>query len=317
MVDSRLVDVIILTYNEEQHIARAIQSVSSFARTVFVVDSHSTDRTVELARAGGAVVFVHDFINQARQFQWALDTLPSKAPWIMRLDADEIVEPALAREIRERLPTLAPGVAGVNLRRKHIFLGRWVRHGGRYPLVLLRIWRRGHGRIEDRWMDEHILVEGGTTVTFDGDFRDHNLSDLTAFTEKHNRYATREAIDVLNQRYELFPRSPGLQMHNAPQQATVKRFIKERVYNRLPFPAGALAYFLWRYIVKLGFLDGTTGLAYHFLQGFWYRFLVGAKIMELDRAIRPLQTASERLAELQRQTGFPLLEMLSSREQAL
>jgi glycosyltransferase involved in cell wall biosynthesis len=316
MVDSRLVDVIILTYNEERHIVRAIRSVSSFARTVFVVDSHSTDRTVELARDSGAIVSEHDFVNQAKQFQWALDTLATDAPWIMRLDADEIVEPGLAAEIRERLPALAPDIVGVNLKRKHIFLGRWVRHGGRYPVILLRIWRRGCGRVEDRWMDEHIIVEGGRTLTFNGDFCDHNLSDLTAFTEKHNRYATREAIDVLNHRYQLFPRGPGLQMDNASQQATVKRYIKERIYNRLPFPIAAFAYFSWRYIVKFGFLDGPTGLAYHFLQGYWYRFLVGAKVMELDRAIGPLTSAQERLRELQRQTGFPLLEQRDSAEQA-
>jgi len=308
MLESRLVDVIILTYNEERHIVRAILSVLSFARAVYVVDSQSTDRTVEMAAATGATVVQHAFVNQARQFQWALDTLPTTAPWIMRLDADEVVEPALAEEIVHRVPALPADVFGINLKRKHIFLGRWVRYGGRYPLILLRIWRRGHGRVEDRWMDEHIIIDGGRMITFDRDFCDHNLSDLTAFTEKHNRYATREAIDVLTQRYSLVSRGPALQIGNAPSQAGVKRFIKQRVYNRLPFPVGALAYFLWRYVVRLGFLDGPTGLAYHFLQGFWYRFLVGAKVMELERAIRPLKSAPERLGELQRRTGIALLE---------
>jgi len=306
-VESRLVDVIILTYNEEQHIVRAIRSVSPFARAIYVVDSFSTDRTVELAAANGAMVFQHKFVNQAKQFQWALDTLPTDAQWIMRLDADEIVEPALADEINRRMPILPANIVGINLKRKHIFLGRWVRHGGRYPLILLRIWRRGHGRVENRWMDEHIIVDGGGTITFDSDFCDHNLSDLTAFTEKHNRYATREAIDVINQRYGLVANGPELQIGNASAQAGVKRLIKDRVYNRLPYPVGALGYFLWRYFVRLGFLDGTTGLAYHFLQGFWYRFLVGAKVMELEKIIAPLGTVQERLGELQRHTGMQLL----------
>src|SRR6185369_17361847 len=137
---------------------------------------------------------------------WALDHAPITADWVMRLDADEVIEPELAGEIAERLSGLSPSIAGVNLKRKHIFMGRWIRHGGRYPLVLLRIWRRGFGRIEDRWMDEHMIVSGGRTVTLDGGFADHNLNDLTFFTDKHNKYATREAIDVLNRRLHLFCR---------------------------------------------------------------------------------------------------------------
>jgi len=304
----RLVDVIILTYNEEQHIVRAIQSVSSFAHEVFVVDSHSTDNTLALAHAQGARVIQHAFVNQAKQFQWALENLPLSAAWTMRLDADEVVEPDLATEIAERLPVLPAAVVGVNLRRKHIFLGRWVRHGGRYPLILLRLWRRGQGRVEDRWMDEHITVTGGDTLTFNGDFCDHNLSDLTAFTEKHNRYATREAIDVLNQRYRLFAVEEAAPAVISSRQARARRYIKEHIYNRLPYPLAALGYFLWRYVAKLGFLDGRSGLAYHFLQGYWYRFLVGAKVHELDRAICRLTTNAERLGELQKQTGFALEE---------
>jgi glycosyltransferase involved in cell wall biosynthesis len=311
-----LVDVIILTFNEERHIVRAIQSVLPFAREVFVVDSFSTDKTVELARGQGATVTQHPFVNQARQFQWALDTLPTQALWIMRLDADEVVEPALAQEICRKLPALPEQTVGVQLKRKHIFLGRWVRHGGRYPLMLLRIWRRGHGRVEDRWMDEHIIVQGGDTVTFDENFCDNNLSDLTAFTEKHNRYATREAIDVLSRRYGLVPPTAGVEADNAPRQAVVRRLIKERIYNRLPYPLAALAYFLWRYVAKLGFLDGRTGLAYHFLQGYWYRFLVGAKVKELDGLIGPLPSAAERLAALQRYTGHRLVEQGGNTEAA-
>ena len=168
--------VIILTYNEERHIARALASVAGIASETIVIDSFSTDRTVELARANGAVVLQNKFVNQAKQFQWALDNAPISATWIMRLDADEVIEADLAARIRDELPRLNEEVVGVNLKRKHIFLGRWIRHGGRYPLVLLRIWRRGHGRVEDRWMDEHVVVWGGRTITFDGGFADHNLN---------------------------------------------------------------------------------------------------------------------------------------------
>ena len=299
--------VIILTLNESRHIVRALDSVKNIASQVFIIDSGSTDNTMSIADSFGAAVLSHSFINYAQQFQWALDNAPITTDWVMRLDADEVIEPDLAREIIECLPALPANVVGVNLDRKHIFMGRWVRYGGRYPLRLLRIWRHGHGRIEDRWMDEHIVVWGGSTVTFKGGFADWNLNDLTFFTDKHNKYATREAIDVLNQRLGLFPRDEALNAKSSSWQASAKRWAKERIYNRLPFTVSATLYFLWRYAFQLGFLDGRSGLVYHFLQGWWYRFLVGAKIMELENAIAHLTDKREILAELSRLTGHDLL----------
>ncbi len=277
------------------------------AQQVVVVDSYSTDRSVEIAQALGAQVLHHPFVNHAQQFQWALDNAPITAKWVMRLDADEIVEPDLAAEIARELPQLPGDVVGVNVDRKHIFMGRWIRHGGRYPLRLLRIWRHGHGRIEDRWMDEHMVVWGGRTVTFKGGFADHNLNDLTYFTDKHNKYATREAIEALNQELGLFGRDEALSSGSASRQAAFKRWGKERVYNRIPFTVSAPLYFLWRYIFQLGFLDGREGLVYHFLQGYWYRFLVGARKMELQRAIAHLSDKHEICAELSRLTGLKLV----------
>ena len=155
-------------------------------------------------------------------------------------------------------------------------------------------------------MDEHMIVEGGRTVTFEGGFADWNLYDLTFFTDKHNKYATREAVDVLNQRYGLFAVDESLSSEGASFQASIKRGIKEKVYNRLPFWIGPLFYFLYRYFIQLGFLDGREGLIYHFLQGFWYRFLVGAKVMELDRVLAPLKTKDEKIDALSRLTGLKL-----------
>lgn len=300
------VAVVILTYNEERHISRALASVAGIATEVFVVDSFSSDRTVELARAQGATVLQNKFINYAKQFQWALDNAPITASWIMRLDADEVIEADLAARIRKELPRLPEEVVGINLKRKHIFLGRWIRHGGRYPLVLLRIWRRGHGRIEDRWMDEHMILWGGRTVTFEGGFSDHNLNDLTFFTDKHNKYATREAIDVINERRRLFRRDVELTTEEGSRQAAVKRWIKEKVYNRIPYQVSAPAYYLYRMTLQVGFLDGREGLVYHGLQGLWYRFLVGAKVQELEAAIAHMEDPAEIRAELRRLTGLAI-----------
>ncbi len=296
--------VIILTFNESRHIARAIDSVAAIASDIVVVDSGSIDDTVTIAAARGARVLTHPFVNQAQQFQWALDHAGIETDWVMRLDADEVIEPDLAQEISTRLPDLPAEVTGVTLDRKHVFMGKWIRHGGRYPLTLLRIWRRGKAKIENRWMDEHIYLLEGRSIGFAGGFADINLNDLTFFTEKHNRYATREAVEVLNQRHGLFAADERT-LGDLPQ-ARRKRALKEKVYNRLPFGVGPALYFIFRYVFQLGFLDGVEGAIYHGLQGFWYRALVDAKIVELERQIRDLPTPAEKLDRLRGLTGLSL-----------
>lgn len=274
--------IVILTYNETLHLDRALQHVADIAREIFVIDSFSTDDTVEIARKRGATVLQNRFINYAKQFQWGLENAPITADWVMRLDADELIEPDLAAEIAARLPLLPPNVSGVNLRRKTIFLNRWIKHGGRFPLTLVRIWRRGQAHIEDRWMDEHMVLSGGKTVEFRGGFSDWNLNGLTFFTDKHNKYATREAIDVINHRRSPFAKVEELPSEAGSSQASYKRFIKEKIYNNIPFEIAAVLYFVQRYFFQLGFLDGREGLLYHALQGFWYRLLVGAKVREFE-----------------------------------
>jgi glycosyltransferase involved in cell wall biosynthesis len=297
--------VIILTFNEEIHLGRALDSIRECANEVFVVDSGSTDRTLEIAAGAGAQVLVHPFINQADQFTWALRNCPVTADWVMRLDADELLEADLSIEITTRLPLLPRTISGVNLKRKHIFMGRWIRHGGRYPVTLLRIWRRGCAEVEARWMDEHMLLTSGTSTTFQGGFADHNLNDLDYFTSKHNAYATREAVDVLLTQRGIQPADrsgPTLSSWNARS----KRAMKSYMYNRMPFWMSAPCYFALRYFVLLGFLDGVEGFVYHFLQGFWYRVLVGARVVELDRLTTGLRGDEQFLLGLSSLTGLPI-----------
>jgi glycosyltransferase involved in cell wall biosynthesis len=297
--------VVILTYNETLHLARALSSVRKIAKRIVVVDSYSTDDTLAIARAGGAEIVQHPFVNQAKQFQWALDTLAIDTAWTLKLDADEIIEPDLAAEIETRLAALPPDVGGVNLKRKTIFLNSWIRHGGRYPITLLRIWRSGRARVEDRWMDEHVLLDSGSTVTFAGGFADHNLNDLSYFIDKHNKYATREAVQVLIERL-VTSTSAEAPRAGVTRQAFVKRLLKKGLYGRVPFPLDAIGYFLYRYVVRLGFLDGQAGVIYHILQGFWYRFLVGAKLIELQLGLRRRNPDEEVRVALSRLTGLPL-----------
>jgi len=192
--------VVILTKNEERHITRALASVSSIADRYVVVDSGSDDRTVEMAEARGARILVNPFVTQAQQFNWALDQLPSDTEWVLRLDADEIVTEPLAKQIKETLPKLGTDTKGIYVSRRMHFLGRPIRWGGLFPIRVLRVFRHGVGRCEDRWMDEHILVDGATADLSD-EIIDDNLNSLTWWTEKHNAYASREVVDLLNLEY--------------------------------------------------------------------------------------------------------------------
>lgn len=272
-----MLTIVILTRDEELHIARAISSVRSLTSQILVLDSGSTDRTVQIAQSLGAVVHTNPWTNHARQFNHALDLLPVGTGWVMRLDADEVVSPDLAREIAAELPRLDPDIEGVTIGRRMSFMGRPIRHGGVFPIRVLRIFRHGAGRCEDRWMDEHIKVSG-PVAGLKGEILDDNLNSLTWWTAKHNSYASREVVDLLNLKH-------GFMAHDsvaglAGGQAGIKRWLKEKLYVRMPGGLRAFVYFFWRYVLRLGFLDGREGLAFHVLQGFWYRFLVDAKLAE-------------------------------------
>lgn len=269
--------VIILTKNEALHIARAIRSVADIADRVLVVDSGATDDTVAIAQAEGAEVCYHPWVNSALQFNWALGQLGPDADWVLRLDADEYVTPDLARQIAAGLPD----VAGVTIGRSMWFQGVPVRYGGLFPIRILRLIRAGRGRCEERWMDEHLVVDG-PLAHFSGQIIDDNRKPLDWWTAKHNSYANREVIDILNRRCGFAPQD-HLSAQATGAAAAFKRLMKERVYAHLPGGLRAGLYFLYRYILRGGFLDRRAARSFHVLQGFWYRYLVDAKLAEVER----------------------------------
>lgn len=275
---------IILTFNESLHLARCLASLQDVASRVVVVDCFSTDDTLEIARTHGARVVQHPFVTQATQFNWALTQIDPDTDWILRLDADEYLTSDLIAEIQSHLPAVDPEIDGVYCSRRMTFQGRLIRHGGVFPIRVLRLFRYGRGQCENRWMDEHIKV-AGPTVDFNGEIIDDNLNTLTWWTEKHNRYASREAVDLLNLEYGFMPHDSVADLRGG-SQAGVKRWLKERVYTRLPGGFRAFAYIFYRYVLRLGFLDGQSGTAFHVLQGFWYRYLVDAKVAEVKRWMR-------------------------------
>lgn len=276
------VTVLILTHNEEIHIERCIRSLRLIAKKIYIVDSFSTDRTVEIARSLGADIAQRKWKNYADQFQWGLDNCGAGGGWVMRMDADEYLEPGLQRELSAVLPDLASEIVGIYIRRKVFFYGKWIRHGGFYPHTLLRVWRQGMGRIEQRWMDEHIVLPPQSkTIMVREHLVDDNLKGITFWINKHNSYASREMVDLLNNKYPLFQRD-DLIKQNEDSQAKWKRLMKDRVYSNLPIGMRSAFYFLYRYVFRLGFLDGGKGFLWHFMQGFWYRLLVDIKIMEIE-----------------------------------
>ncbi len=275
--------VIILTHNEALHIERCIRSVQLVTDKIFIVDSFSTDETVSKARGMGAKVVQNPWVSYAFQLNYGIQKNPFSTAWVMRLDADEYLTPQLAEEINKVLPHVSTEVAGLYVKRRVVFMNKWIKNGGYYPIWLLRLWRRGQGQCEELWMDEHIKVKGGTTSQLSYDLVDHNLNNLTWWTQKHNNYAIREVIDLLNITYNFEERETVIPAFWGTQEQRT-RYLKIK-YSALPLFTRPFIYFLYRYFIKLGFLDGTKGLVWHTLQGFWYRFLVDAKLYELYQTV--------------------------------
>lgn len=270
--------VVILTLNEERNLPECVRTVRPLGAEIFVVDSGSTDRTVEIARAAGAKVHHHPFSNYGEQRNWALENLPITSEWILNLDADERLTPELARELRAVLADPSHTVDGFMLRQRTVFMGRWIRYGGHYPTYHLRLFRRGKGRCERRLYDQHFLVDG-EVARLEHDYIDVVASDIDAWTIRHLRWAKLEAEDVHSRETSEGRVRPALL--GTPIER--RRWLRDRPYAQAPLFLRAFLYWAYRYVVRLGFLDGREGLVFHFLQGCWFRFMVDLRLDELRR----------------------------------
>jgi glycosyltransferase involved in cell wall biosynthesis len=294
---------IILTYNESLHIQRCIESIKELNSRVVIVDSFSSDETCEISESLGAEVYQNPFVNQAVQFQWAMDTCNVDTEWVLRLDADETIDEQLVTSIKQLIENDNKEFNGAIFYRKHIFLGKWIKHGGRYPLAMLRLFRNETAHIEQRWMDEHIVLDEGKSIYLQGGFEDNNLNSVSWFIDKHNKYATREMIDIMLKKLlstnEEISKETGFKIR-------FKRFLKQQVYMKLPYFIRPLLYFLYRYFIQLGFLDGVKGFGYHFMQGFWYRALVDLKCIEVEMELKKLKTTNDKIEYLSKYSGYKL-----------
>ena len=274
---------IILTKNESKHIERCIGSLENVCDEILVVDSLSTDDTTEKAEKMGARVVKNPWLTYANQFNYGLYHCGLQSEWIWRIDADEYLEGNLGKVIKDRIQELPDDINGIYVKKRIDFMGRPLLHGGWYPSYHLKVFRRGHGECENRWMDEHIRLFDGKAITVEeGNQVDDNLNDLTWWTEKHNGYSNREALDMLMMEYGIGGHEDNVIPKFWGTEEQRKRWLKTR-YLKLPLFIRPFLNFFLRYILKWGFLDGKEGFLWHILQGFWYRMLVDAKIYELKK----------------------------------
>jgi glycosyltransferase involved in cell wall biosynthesis len=297
MRPSAPVAAVVLTYNEQDNLPACLESLAGLDCELFVVDSGSTDRTLAIAEAMGASIISHPFDNYAAQRNWAQKHLPSSAEWVLHLDADERLTPELVREINQVLARTPIDADGFLLRKRTIFLGRWIKHGGHYPAYHLRLFRKHLGSCEDRLYDQHFLVHG-RLERLKHDYIDVLTSDLTTWSMRHSRWAELEAKEITRGQStsidRVQPRFSGTPIER-------RRWQRDRLYGRAPLFGRVVVYWFYRYIVRLGFLDGTEGLIFHFLQGWWYRWLIDSKLYEARRRQRWLAEPSTRMPDFTRE----------------
>jgi glycosyltransferase involved in cell wall biosynthesis len=272
---STRVSVLVPTLNEEVNLPDCLQSLA-WADEVFVVDSFSQDRTLEIAHAHGAQVVQHVFESYSRQKNWALDNLPLRNDWVLIVDADERVTPELRCEIEQVVGS--PECDGYYLNRRFIFLGTWIRHAGWYPSWNLRLFRRGRGRYDDREVHEHVVLDGRVGY-LRSDLLHLDRRGLEAYIARHNRYSSLEASARLKAERGA-PDRARLPVSLLASPVQRKRYLRERVWPHVP--AKAVALFVYMYVLRRGFLDGRAGLALCVFHAF-QEFMVGLKLAELRR----------------------------------
>ena len=275
--------IFIPTFNEELHIERALKSAFSLTRNVYVIDSYSTDKTVEIAERMGAKVYQYKWeadSNWAKKFNWTLDNVPFETEWIMRHDADEYFTSELVEKVKAELPLVASDVNAISMNRREYFMRRWMKHGGAYPKAMVRILRRGKVHFEARIIDEHVEVSEGRSLYWNVDFCDDKIISLTKWIANHNIHALKEAIVLIDNEIGLTDINDN---NKKLDSDALKKRKKKNFYGKLPYFWRVWAFFIYRYFFKLGCMDGVEGFLYCFLQCLWYRTIADAKIIECYR----------------------------------
>lgn len=286
--------IIILTYNEEKNLAACLKSISSLQVPVFAVDSYSTDSTIEILESKGISYTQHPFENYAKQRNWSQANNPFNTEWVFHLDAGERLTPELVKWLQYQFDPNENDYNGYMFSRRTIFFDHWIRHGGHYPNFHLRLYRATQGNCEEKVYDQHFVVKGKVQTVQKGiDIIDTVADNLRDFTISHARWAMFEAVEMLSaqkQKGEVKGSLTGTPIER-------QRWLKNNVFQRSPMFTRSVVYFLYRYFFKMGFLDGTMGLIFHFLQGFWFRFLVDSVVFEMKTKMKQQHITLNELIE--------------------
>lgn len=274
MVDAT---AIILTKNEEKNIVDCLQSMNGFAKRCVVIDCGSTDDTVKLARENGADVYFHEFEYYAKQFNWGIDNCDIDTEWIIRLDADERFPPELCCEIEDLIErNRDTQMNGITIEADLFFLGRCMKHGPRNKRKMM-MFKKEFGKIEDRRRDAHSILSKGFSISTKNKFLHYDFKDLDSYIKRYNWYATREMQDYIDFKQGI---STEIETDKTIQKQRKKKF---GLYYKAPKYLRAWMWFIYNYIFRLGFVDGKEGLIFCFLECYWYRLLVDAKIFEHEK----------------------------------
>jgi glycosyltransferase involved in cell wall biosynthesis len=279
--------VLVVTRNEEANLERCLLSVHGFAGQIFVIDSESGDRTREIAAryADEVHVLAYDHSRIIPWiFQWGLDHLPIRHDWVLILEADQALPPALCQEIAALLARPEIAEAGFYIRRRQIFRGRPIRFGGYGGKHLLKLFRRDRCELDPAEQDTRVYVRG-PVGRLRAPLEEWNRKEdaILFYLEKHLRYADAFAREEVERRAGLLPWKLTPRLFGASDERTL--WLKDRYY-RLPLFLRPALYFFYRYVVLLGVLDGSNGFVFHFLQAYWFRLVVDIRLAELQRAAR-------------------------------
>jgi glycosyltransferase involved in cell wall biosynthesis len=279
--------IIVLTYNEEKNIQDCLDSLLGISADILVVDSFSTDKTIEILKRRNIDFLQHPFENYSKQRNWAQLNDPFKNSWVFHIDADERLTPELKDWFINDFLSNENG-EGFIFNRRAVFLGKWIRYGGHYPNYHLRLFKKTVGKCEDKAYDQHFVSTGKTKIIYKKDIINILSDNIGSFIIRHDKWSLLEAIDVLKK-----TKSGEVKSSFSGNPIERKRWLKNNFFQKSPLFLRSFLYFIYRYFIRLGFLDGRAGLIFHILQGFWFRFLIDSKIYEIKVEMERTQKSLE------------------------
>ena len=266
---------VVLTYNEEMNLEECLRSLAPLNCRIVAVDSGSRDKTVDILQNFDVEIYYHEFNDYGGQRNWAQRNTGIDTEWVLHLDADERLTEKLCKNIVSTLNNKSDNeLSGYLISRRTMFMGKFIKHGGHYPVYHNRMFRLTKGQCETRLYDQHFIVDG-MVQQLEGDIIDVT-NDLKIWFERHMKWAEREAAQVLLKSKN----SKLIQGRFTGTPIERRRWLKNNLYYKMPLFIRCFGYFMFRYFLRMGILDGYKGFIFHFLHAFWYRFKVDIYIVK-------------------------------------